>query len=133
MSCRGPGIQRGLPHRDNTVNGVTNPARRGDFIVGFGTGFGAAAPDGALLRTVVPVNRHSGRSIGPDSLFRAGAGLPWGHTRLMSLYLFRPRRGSTCPSPFNREMLQVTPFSLPFNEITAQLHVFPSKPCEVHG
>jgi uncharacterized protein (TIGR03437 family) len=49
------GGQGAVINRDNSVNGPSNPARRGDVIVAFGTGFGAVTSDGSLMRTQAAV------------------------------------------------------------------------------
>ena len=42
-------------NQNGSVNGTTNPARRGEVIAVFGTGFGALRTQGALQVTVAPV------------------------------------------------------------------------------
>jgi uncharacterized protein (TIGR03437 family) len=54
------GGQGAVLNRDNSVNGPSNPARRGDYIVAFGTGFGTVASDGSLMRTQTPVTATLG-------------------------------------------------------------------------
>lgn len=82
------GNQGAVVNRDGTVNGPVNPARRGDVILAYGTGFGATQPDGAVARTVAPVTAvlggvsvpilFSGLAPGFPGLYQLNVSLPAG-------------------------------------------------------
>jgi uncharacterized protein (TIGR03437 family) len=50
-----PDGQAAAINLDGSVNTAANPARRGDVVVVFGTGFGATAASGAVQRVNVPL------------------------------------------------------------------------------
>lgn len=47
--------QGAVVNQDNTLNSPFNPARRGSFLVIYGTGLGAVVPSGGLNRAATPV------------------------------------------------------------------------------
>ncbi len=54
------GQQGAVINRDGSINGPTNPARRGDYIVAFGTGLGAVVASGGVMRTSATVTATIG-------------------------------------------------------------------------
>jgi uncharacterized protein (TIGR03437 family) len=70
------GAQGAILNRDNTVNGAANPAARGNFVVVFGTGFGAVVADGALMRTQAPVTATVGGITVPILFSGLAPGFP---------------------------------------------------------
>ena len=70
------GAQAAAVNGDGTINSPTNPARRGDVLVLYGTGFGALVPQGAVMRTQVPVTATIGGAQVPVLFAGAAPGYP---------------------------------------------------------
>ncbi len=80
------GSQGAILNRDNTINSPRNPAKRGDFVVVFGTGLGAVVADGALMRTQVSARA----SLGGVSVPILFSGLAPGFTGLYQINVSLP-------------------------------------------
>ena len=75
-----------IVNQNGTVNGATNPARRGEVISVYGTGFGALRTQGALQVTVTPVSgsvegqplvtQYAGAAPGFPGLYQINFSLP---------------------------------------------------------
>ncbi len=78
--------QGAVVNRDGTVNSPTNPARRGDVIVAFGTGFGTVSAKGNLMVTDAEVKAFladtevpvlfSGLTPGYPGLYQVNVSIP---------------------------------------------------------
>ncbi len=80
------GTQGAVINIDGTVNSPSSPARRGDVIVAFGTGFGAVSGTGNLMPTHTPVTAAL-RGIAAPVLF---SGLTPGYLGLYQLNIVLP-------------------------------------------
>ena len=91
------GNRGAIVNQNGTINSATNPARRGEVISVFGTGFGALRTQGALQITATPVEgklegealltQYSGAAPGFPGLYQINLFLPTGVAPGLSLRL----------------------------------------------
>ncbi len=91
------GNRGAIVNQNGTVNSATNPARRGEVISVFGTGFGPLRTQGALQVTTTPVEgrlegetlltQYSGAAPGFPGLYQINLFLPIGSAPGLSLRL----------------------------------------------
>jgi uncharacterized protein (TIGR03437 family) len=98
-------VQAAITNQDATLNTTNNPARRGQTIVIYGTGFGAVSEAGGLSRVIAPVNAviggievpaaFAGLTPGATGLYQANITIPATLPPGLTLPLFLKQVGTT--------------------------------------